>query len=133
MKAKVLDSYSLIAYLERDKGYNKVIEHFQKAVDTGRNLLFSTVNWGEVYYIVLREYGKHRADEVEKIIHALPIEIIDVDLEIAQEAGRFKATKKLSYADCFVAALAKLHKAELITGDKEFRTVEKEIKISWIV
>jgi len=38
----------------------------------------------------------------------------------------------MSYADCFAAALAKLHKAELVTGDKDFKQVESEIKILWI-
>jgi uncharacterized protein with PIN domain len=38
----------------------------------------------------------------------------------------------MSYGDCFAAALAKLRKAELITGDEEFRQMEKEIKILWI-
>ncbi|MBI2339278.1 MAG: PIN domain-containing protein [Deltaproteobacteria bacterium] len=35
----------------------------------------------------------------------------------------------MSYADCFAAALAKMKKAELITGDKEFKEVEGDIKI----
>jgi predicted nucleic acid-binding protein len=38
----------------------------------------------------------------------------------------------MSYADCFAAALAKLRKAELVTGDEEFKQVEGEIKIRWI-
>jgi predicted nucleic acid-binding protein len=38
----------------------------------------------------------------------------------------------MSYADCFAAALAKLKKAELVTGDKEFRQVEGELKILWL-
>jgi ribonuclease VapC len=38
----------------------------------------------------------------------------------------------MSYADCFAAALAIKKKCELITGDKEFKQVEKEIKIRWI-
>jgi predicted nucleic acid-binding protein len=38
----------------------------------------------------------------------------------------------MSYADCFAAALAKLRKAELVTGDKEFRQIEGEIKVSWV-
>jgi len=33
----------------------------------------------------------------------------------------------MSYADCFAAALAKDRKAELVTGDKEFRQVEGEV------
>jgi len=38
----------------------------------------------------------------------------------------------MSYADCFAAALARQRKAELVTGDKEFREVEKEVKILWV-
>ncbi|MEW6457176.1 MAG: PIN domain-containing protein [Acidobacteriota bacterium] len=52
---------------------------------------------------------------------------------LAKEAARFKAAKKISYADCFAAALTKLHKGELITGDREFKALEDDIKISWII
>jgi predicted nucleic acid-binding protein len=38
----------------------------------------------------------------------------------------------MPYADCFAAALAKLRKAELVTGDKEFRQIEDEVKIQWL-
>ena len=41
-------------------------------------------------------------------------------------------TGRMSYADCFAAALAKLRKAELVTGDKEFKQVEGEVKVLWI-
>jgi hypothetical protein len=34
--------------------------------------------------------------------------------------------------DCFAAALAKREKAEIYTGDPEFRTVEREIKVVWL-
>ncbi|MEI8041963.1 MAG: hypothetical protein WCL11_11180 [Verrucomicrobiota bacterium] len=32
----------------------------------------------------------------------------------------------------FAAALAKQLKAELVTGDMEFKAMEKEIKIAWL-
>jgi predicted nucleic acid-binding protein len=38
----------------------------------------------------------------------------------------------MSYADCFAAALAKQSKAELVTGDPDFRQVQDEIKIVWL-
>lgn len=38
----------------------------------------------------------------------------------------------MSYADCFAAALAKLRKAALVTGDKDFKQVEDEIKVHWV-
>jgi predicted nucleic acid-binding protein len=47
------------------------------------------------------------------------------DLELIRQAI-FKATKKMSYADCFAAALAKTRSAELVTPDSEFKIVEAE-------
>lgn len=129
---RVLDAYSIIAYLEGEKGAEMMIEIFKSARDSGKGLLLSVVNWGEVYYIILREEGQKHADEVAHLISTLPIEIVPVDLEITKIAAVFKATKKMSYADCFAAALAKHYKAELVTGDEEFKGVAKDIKIQWI-
>jgi len=129
---RVLDSYSLIAYLEKEDGADRMIELFRVARDSGKTLLLSVVNWGEVYYITLREAGRERAEAVAQLISTLPIEIILADLELTKQAAEFKAVKKMSYGDCFAAALAKLRKAELITGDAELKQVEGEVKIHWI-
>lgn len=130
--ARVLDSYSLIAYFEGEAGKDRMIEIFRAARDAARPLFLSVVNWGEVFYITLREAGRERADQVAHLISTLPIEIVSADLEMARQAAEFKATRKMSYADCFAAALAKLRRAELVTGDKEFKQVEREVKILWI-
>jgi ribonuclease VapC len=102
------------------------------ARDRDNKLLLSVVNWGEIYYIVCRAAGKNAAEEALKNIDTLPIEIIPVDREIAYAAAGFKSRFKMSYADCFAAALAKLHKAELVTGDREFKPLGGEIKIAWL-
>ena len=134
MKAvpRVLDSYSLIAYLEKEEGADKTIEVFRVARDSGKALLLSVVNWGEVYYITLREAGRERTEAVAHLISTLPIQIIPADLELTRQAAEFKATIRMSYGDCFAAALAKLRKAELVTGDAQFRQVEGDVKILWI-
>lgn len=129
---RVLDSYSLIAYIEGEAGADKMVEIFRLARDSGRALFLSVVNWGEVYYITLREAGRERAVEVVHVVSTLPIQIVPADLELAKQAAEFKATKKMSYADCFAAALTKLRRAELVTGDKEFKEVEGEVKILWL-
>lgn len=129
---KVLDTHGLLVFLEREPGFEKVKSLFVAALEEDENLLMTSVNFGEVYYIILREFGEKKVNEVEKIIRTLPIEIVDVDMQLAREAARFKATKRISYADCFAAALAKLHKGEVVTGDKEFKALEDEVKISWI-
>jgi predicted nucleic acid-binding protein len=130
--SRVLDAYSLIAYLEGENGAEKMIEVIRTARDSGRDLMLSVVNWGEVFYITLREMGAKRAEEVAHIISTLPIRLIDADLELIRQAAVYKAAKKMSYADCIAAALAKLRKAELVTGDRDFKQLENEIKIMWI-
>jgi predicted nucleic acid-binding protein len=57
---------------------------------------------------------------------------VDANWEISRQAAMYKSIGGMSYADCFAAALAKLRNAELVTGDKEFKKVEKDIKISWL-
>jgi len=82
----------------------------------------------------MREVSQEAAEQKAQEIAALPIDIIGVsdDLALAKQAAIFKARHKMSYADCFAAALAKQKNAELITGDPEFKAVEKEIKINWL-
>ena len=132
MKKRVLDAHGLLVFLEKEPGFEKVKSFFIEAVENDNPLLMTSVNFGEVYYIILRECGQERANEVEKIIQTLPVEIVDVDIQIAREAAQFKAAKKISYADCFAAALAKIIKGEVITGDKEFKLLEDEIRIAWL-
>ena len=66
MKAaiRVLDSYSLIAYFDGEEGAEKMVEILRSARDSGRPLLLSVINWGEVYYITMRESGRERAEEL---------------------------------------------------------------------
>jgi uncharacterized protein with PIN domain len=130
--AKVLDSWALLCYLEQEPGYEKIIELFEKAVESSKPLLMCVVNWGEVYYQVLRRFGEQKAQEVERLIQTLPIILVEANKELTREAARIKATKRMAYADCFAVALSRLKKAELYTGGPEFKAVEKDIKVVWL-
>jgi ribonuclease VapC len=129
---RVLDSYSLLVYIEGEAGAEQMIEIFRVARDSGRSLFLSVVNWGEVYYITMREAGHERADEVAHLISTLPIQIVPADLDLTRQAAELKSKHRMSYADCFAAALAKSRKAELVTGGRDFRQVEGEVKILWL-
>ena len=130
---KILDASALVAYLRKQSGYEKVQDFLTKATDNEKRLLMTTVNLGEVYYLLLRDHGSEDADKILKVIETLPIDFVEVDMRLTKQAAVYKATKKIPYVDCFVAALAKLQKGEVITGDKEFKALESEIKIVWIV
>ena len=133
MKSKlILDAHGLMQFLEHEPGFEKVKTIFEESVQDNNVLLMSVVNFGEIYYITLRECGIEKANDIEAVINHLPIEIIAVDLELTKLAAEFKAIKRMSYADCFAAALAKKHHGKVITGDKEFEQVEDEIEIFWL-
>lgn len=129
---RVLDTHALMVYIEKEPGYEKVENLFYSCAESDKKLLMTAVNWGEVYYISIRERGEEETEKAMKIIDTFPIEVVEVDRALAKQAAIYKASYKMSYADCFAAALAKIKKAELLTGDKEFKQLENEIKILWI-
>ena len=134
MAAKVLDSWALIALFEDEPAADAVEELLHQAKEDRHKLFLSVVSWGEIYYNTMREVSQKTAEDRAREIASLPIDIVGVgdDLGIARQAAIYKATKKMSYADCFGAALAKVKNAEFVTGDPEFKEVEKEIKIVWL-
>ncbi len=132
MRNTVLDSYALLAFLFQEKGHEKVLDLFERAAQADKSLLIAAPNWAEVRYIVERKVGAGRWHEARHKLLGLPLEIAAADQTLAELAGEFKATVKMSLADCFAAALAKQKKADLYTGDPEFRGVEKDVKIVWL-
>jgi len=133
-RTKVLDSWALIAFLEDEPAANAVEEILHRAALDRHELLMSVINWGEVYYSTMRETSQTEAEARIQEIASLPIEIVGIGahLEMTRRAAIYKATYPISYADAFAAALAKERKAEFITGDPDFKRLEKEIKIMWL-
>jgi predicted nucleic acid-binding protein len=134
MATKVLDSWALVAFFEDEPAAEQVEKLLAQAAADKHKLLLSVLNWGEIYYNTMREVSQEAAEQKTHEIATLPIDIVGVgdDLTLARQAAIFKATHKMAYADCFAAALANAKNAELLTGDPEFKQVEKEVKIGWL-
>jgi uncharacterized protein len=132
VKRSVLDSYAVLAFLFREKGHEKVLDLFEKAAQTDQVLFIAAPNWAEVRYMVERKAGTGRWSEVRHKLLGLPLEVVPADQTLAEIAGEIKASGKMSLTDCFAAALAKQKKADVCTGDPEFKAVEKDIKVLWI-
>jgi len=131
-KAIVLDSWAVIAYLEGEAAAEKVADHIADAHENDIPLFMCVVNAGEVWYIIAREASVADADRSITELRQLGIGFVDADWMLAHEAGGFKAKHKMSFADCFAAALAKQKKAVLLTGDPEFKQVERDVTVSWL-
>lgn len=132
MKRYVLDSYALIAYFEGEEGAKTVAAIFKDALANKADVFVCVINWGEMYYIALREGGEDKAELYESTLAKYPITVVDANKELTLHAARYKAFHKISYADAYATALTKLRKAVLVTGDKEFKPLEKEITVNWI-
>jgi predicted nucleic acid-binding protein len=134
MANRVLDSWALMAFFEDEPAAEAVEELLDQASRGKHKLFLASINWAEVYYSTMREVSQEVAEQHAQVIGNLPIEIIGIgeDLKLARQAAVYKATYRISLADAFAAALTKEKKAELVTGDPEFKDLENEIKISWL-
>jgi predicted nucleic acid-binding protein len=132
----VLDAHALMVLFNDEPGAEEVEKLLLKAESGNPRLLMSVINWGEIYYSILRGASNEMADSKSHEIAGMRIELMPVDtrdLELVRQAAVFKATRKMSYADCFAAALAKIRDAELVTGDRDFKAVENDLKkIRWL-
>ncbi|MDP2857686.1 MAG: type II toxin-antitoxin system VapC family toxin [Bacillota bacterium] len=128
----VLDSHAMMALLENEKG-SQLVADLITSDDT--EIHMSVVNLGEVYYIVMREYGEESAVELEeKVLQTGKIKIADAPWERVKAAARLKTMGGLSFADCFGAALARELEATLVTGDPEFEKLERtaRFRVLWL-
>ena len=128
----VLDSFALLAYFEDEAGA-AVVETILAAATTGAaESWMSILNLGEVLYITEREQGLPAAQKVVALVDQLPVRIVDADRGQTFAAAHIKAHHALSYADAFAVALARELEATVVTGDPEFRKVERLINVRWL-
>jgi predicted nucleic acid-binding protein len=129
----VFDSYAVMALLEDETG-SQLVADLIASDET--EIHMSAVNLGEVYYIVMREYGEDAAGALEeKILQTEKIAIADAPWGRVKAAARLKAVGGVSFADCFGAALAQELDATLVTGDREFAKLAEttNLRVLWLV
>ena len=132
----VLDACAYVAFLRKEQGFEKVVLLIEKADNKATTIIIHTATIAEVYYDFLRASGKLRADNVLADTYKLPLKILsETTPELIQYIGYFKTHYKISFADCFVLATAKIHNATVVTSDHhEFDAVEKngDVSFEWI-
>ncbi|MBL7209693.1 MAG: type II toxin-antitoxin system VapC family toxin [Dehalococcoidia bacterium] len=132
-KARLLDSFALLAYLKKEKDYQKVKEILASHQTGEEDLLMNEINVGEVYYILARERSLDAAEYfLHDILQALDIKTVPNSLPDVIEAARIKAQFLIPYADAFAVATAVRYGATLVTGDLDFKKVEHLIDIDWL-
>lgn len=105
------------------------IEYFQGS-ETGRRvrdfleddegLIVSSINISKVYRWILRFYDEKAAEAKREAIKERCI-VVDVDETIAVEAAKIKHKFGWGLGDSIVYATARQLKAEVLTGDSDFK------------
>lgn len=139
LKTIVLDSWAIMAFLEDEPAGERVADMIADAAEQGTAVLMSVINVGEVWYSTARRRSARDADQALNWLNEMGIVIVDADMKLTQIAARYKAKGGISYADCFAAALVVRTASDsdrascvLITGDPEFKQLEKDITINWL-
>ncbi|MBU0479664.1 MAG: type II toxin-antitoxin system VapC family toxin [Proteobacteria bacterium] len=132
MKTYVFDSYAILAFLEDEPCAGMVEKALREVLQGKARGALCMINWGEIYYIVMREQGVEKAGEVVALLDQYPLELISADRGLTLAAATFKGKYKVAYADCFAAALGQQLNATVLTGDPEFKQLENEVKILWL-
>ena len=132
----IVDACALIALLNEEPGADVVEGVFKEALSDGVSLVMNKLNFLEVYYGLFREYDKATADDLFDTVKELPIRIqSELTDDVTREAGRLKASYKISIADSVALAEASVAGCTLLTSDHhEFDVIEKseDIKFHWI-
>jgi predicted nucleic acid-binding protein len=132
MKTYVLDASALIAFLQRTPAAYRVNGLLKEARLERAMVLMSAVNYGEVYGLILREYGPERTLTILQALKPLAVELLDATPLRACRAADLKVKHNLHYADSFAAALAIEHKATLVTSDSDFRKLGHAFPVVWL-
>lgn len=123
----VLDASAILRFTDKEPGFERVRDLLYESVKGNAQLLLSSVNWGEIVAVLYKKNGAS-AEAILASLAALPITIVPVDAAAATDAGKFKWSFGVPYADAFAGALTATHKPEhatLITADYDFKNVPK--------
>jgi predicted nucleic acid-binding protein len=130
--AYLFDSHALLAFFQREEGSEVVARTLDEAILQDRDRLICVMNLGEIIHLTKRRFGEEKKLEVLGRIHQLGMRVLPIPDSVVYQAAELKAEYPIAYADCFALACAIDHSAVLVTGDPEFKLVERLATIHWI-
>ena len=131
-KKTLLDSFAVLAWIQDEKGAQFVEQLLYKAQEDKEHLILNIINLGEIYYRCARIRDLPFAKDILEKIGLLPVTIYPCPNDLVLEAAEIKATYPLALADAFIVATALREEARIITGDPEFKKVQRLVEIHWL-
>ncbi len=112
------DTYALIEYIDENPKYRKFFQE-NKGITTRLNLM-------ELYYAMLKDIGKEKAEIAFDSLSPIAVEIKDESIKEAMKLRLEFKNKKLniSYVDAIGYQLSLENNIKFLTGDKEFKKIK---------
>jgi predicted nucleic acid-binding protein len=134
LRAYVLDSFALLAYLQGEAGMPRVRTVLEDAEARRSVAYLSLINLGEVLYITEREQGLEQAQRALGAVEQSPLEIVAVERTTVLAAAHIKARFPVSYADAFAVVTAQDQGAVILTGAPEFESIADAglVAVEWL-
>jgi len=126
----LLDASALIAFIRKEKGYEKIEKLFLDAEKRHVSIFIHQINFIEFLYKIEQIYGH---DTFRKIIADLQSPFLGVmnymDSDLAMYCGHLKSKYHLSLADATGLSYSKIIEGVFWTGDRALLPVATEEKI----
>jgi predicted nucleic acid-binding protein len=125
----VLDTSAVLAFLGGEPGADRV-ERLLRGAQAGRHeALACAITLMELFYTALRTRGEDEAVRLLALVKAWPVEWVYPDEKALLQAGRLKATHRLSVADALIAVVARLRGATLVHKDPELDALKGQVDL----
>lgn len=133
MTKYVLDSSSLIRYVDNEAGASRVEEILAECTAGRADVCISAVQWGEVASNLHKRMGVSHERRILSGLLPSEVEIVHASAECAVHAGDLRVDRKIAYADAFALDLAMRSSSHiLVTSDYGFKAVEDLARIEFL-
>jgi len=130
---EVLDSRFLIEhfYSTNTETKQKTSKKLKELIQRNEGLL-PTIIISETIKIICEKIGREEAEICYLSIIASGLQIQELNLKIARQAGLLKCQyKNIPMGDCIIASTAIINQAKILSDDPHFDSI-RETKRSWI-
>ena len=128
-RAYLLDTSANFAFTDNEEGADLVEEFLGRAKKKDLSLYVSKMTVMEIYYVSLRKGDEKEARERLFLVRSLPLTELPLEDDLILTAGQFKARRRISVADAWIAATAAVHGLTLIHKDPELVRLKDEISL----
>ena len=118
----LVDSWAWVEYFK-----GSATEKAKEIIESNEQMFVSAINVSEIYLFLLR----NRPFEADKLIKFVLDSsfVIPVETSPSLKAAKIKLSQKIGLADAIVIATAEDNKAEILTGDDDFKNMKNVIYI----